>query len=60
MEKRKPPDTDRDLPDLSENTAGKRPAEPVETDSNDEPEADANGDSDDEREDENEAVPNKP
>ena len=33
------------------------PAEPVETDSNDEPAADANGDSDDEREDENQAVP---
>jgi hypothetical protein len=31
--------------------------EPVETDSNDEPTADANGDSDDERADENEAVP---
>jgi hypothetical protein len=35
-----------------------RPAEPVVTDSNDEPAADASGDSDDEREDENEAVPN--
>ena len=36
---------------------GTRPAEAVETDSNDEPAADANGDSDDERSDENQAVP---
>jgi hypothetical protein len=57
LEKRKREITDRDLADLAENTPGKRLAEPVETDSNDEPEADANGDSDDEREDENEAVP---
>jgi hypothetical protein len=34
------------------------PAEPVDTNSNDEPVADASGDSDDEREDENQAVPN--
>ncbi len=34
-----------------------QPAEPVVTDSNDVPTADASGDSDDEREDENEAVP---
>ena len=60
MEKRKPETRERDLPDLAENTAGKRPAEPVETDSNDEPEADASGDGDDEREDENEAVPDNP
>ena len=58
MEKRKPA-SERDLPDLAENAAGKRPAEPVETDSNDEPQADANGDSDDEQEDENEAVPDR-
>lgn len=57
MEKRKPEYSERDLPELAENTAGKHPAEPVETDSNDESEADANGDGDDEREDENEAVP---
>ena len=36
-----------------------RPAEPVETDSNDEPAADASGDSDDERPDENQAVPDR-
>ena len=41
-----------------EQDRGTRPAEPVETDSNDEPApADANGDSDDELEDENQAVP---
>ena len=40
-----------------EQEARSRPAEPVVTDSNDEPAADASGDSDDEREDENEAVP---
>jgi hypothetical protein len=59
LEKRKPEKSEGDLPDLAENTAGKHRAEPVETDSNEEPDADANGDSDDEREDENEAVPNK-
>ena len=40
-----------------EEDLGTRPAEPVETDSNDVPAADANGDSDDERNDENQAVP---
>lgn len=38
---------------------GTRPAEPVETNSNDVPTADANGDSDDERADENQAVPDR-
>lgn len=38
---------------------GTRPAEPVETNSNDIPTADANGDSDDERADENQAVPDR-
>jgi hypothetical protein len=33
------------------------PSEPIDTDDNDEPFADANGDSDDERPDENQAVP---
>jgi len=33
------------------------PGEPLDTSSNDEPDADANGDSDDERSDENVAVP---
>jgi hypothetical protein len=60
VDKRKRETTDCDLPDLTENAPGKHPAEPVDTDSNDEPEADANGDSDDEREDENEAVPETP
>jgi hypothetical protein len=47
-----------DLPDIDlEQEARDRPAEPVVTDSNDEPAADASGDSDDERDDENEAVP---
>lgn len=36
-----------------------RPAEPVATNSNNRPTADANGDSDDEREDENQAVPDR-
>ena len=48
-----PPDLDQNL----EQDLGTRPAEQVDTDSNDEPTADANGDSDDEREDENQAVP---
>jgi hypothetical protein len=39
-----------------EQDRGTRPTEPVETDSNDIPTADANGDSDDERADENQAV----
>ncbi len=57
MEKPKPkPKNDDAAADL-EQDRGMRPAEPVETDSNDEPAADANGDSDDEREDENQAVP---
>lgn len=60
MDRRKPEDTEPDLPDLAENRPGKLPAEPVETDSNDDPQADANGDGDDEREDENEAVPDTP
>ena len=33
------------------------PAQPIDTDDNDLPEADASGDSDDERDDENQAVP---
>lgn len=55
MEKPKPDD---EVPAIDlEQDLGTRPPEPVETDSNDEPTADANGDSDDEREDENQAVP---
>ena len=50
------PDDEPDAIDL-EQDRGTRPAEPVETDSNDKPTADASGDSDDEREDENQAVP---
>jgi hypothetical protein len=50
------PGEEADAIDL-EQDLGTRPAEPVETDSNDEPAADANGDSDDERPDENQAVP---
>ena len=50
------PDDEANAIDL-EQDLGTRPAEPVETDSNDEPAADANGDSDDERYDENQAVP---
>ena len=50
------PDDEPDAIDL-EQDLGTRPAEPVETDSNDQPAADANGNSDDEREDENQAVP---
>ena len=50
------PDDEPDAIDL-EQDRGTRPAEPVETDSNDEPTADASGDSDDERPDENQAVP---
>ncbi|MFA5900199.1 MAG: hypothetical protein WC829_13935 [Hyphomicrobium sp.] len=49
---------DVELPDVDgEEDLGTRPAEPVQTDSNDLPTADANGDSDDERDDENQAVP---
>jgi hypothetical protein len=55
MDKRKLEKIESDA-DL-EQEARNRPAEPVVTDSNDEPAADASGDSDDEREDENEAVP---
>jgi hypothetical protein len=55
MDKPKPDDEAAAI-DL-EQDRGTRPAEPVETDSNQEPAADANGDSDDEREDENQAVP---
>jgi len=58
MDKRKPKKIDPDLSDIDlEQEARDRPAEPVVTDSNDDPAADASGDSDDEREDENEAVP---
>jgi hypothetical protein len=55
MGKPKPDDETAEI-DL-EQDLGTRPAEPVETDSNDDPTADANGDADDEREDENQAVP---
>jgi hypothetical protein len=55
MPKPKPEDETPEI-DL-EQDLGTRPAEPVETDSNDIPAADANGDSDDERADENQAVP---
>jgi len=58
MDKRKPKKIDPDLSDTDiEQEARDRPAEPVVTDSNDDPAADASGDSDDEREDESEAVP---
>jgi hypothetical protein len=50
------PDDDETAINL-EQDLGTRPAEPVDTDSTDEPAADANGDSDDERSDENQAVP---
>ena len=52
------PDDETEVLDL-EQDLGTRPAEPVETDSNDDPAADANGDSDDERPDENQAVPDR-
>ena len=55
MDKRKLEKIESDA-DL-EQEARNRPAEPVVTDLNDEPAADAGGDFDDEREDENEAVP---
>jgi hypothetical protein len=51
------PDDEENAINLEEDF-GTHPAEPVDTDSTDEPAADANGDSDDEREDENQAVPN--
>lgn len=55
MEKPKPDD---EVPEIDlEQDLATRPSEPVETDSNDEPTADANGNSDDERDDENQAVP---
>ena len=57
MPKPKPED-EADAIDL-EQDRGTRPAEPVETDSNDDAAADANGDSDDERPDENQAVPDR-
>jgi hypothetical protein len=63
MQKPKPeptlePSLDEEIPALDlEEDLGTRPAERVETDSNDDPTADANGDSDDERDDENQAVP---
>ena len=50
------PDDEPAASDL-EQDLGTRPSEPVETDSNDVPAADASGDSDDERYDENQAVP---
>ncbi len=50
------PDEDAEAIDLEEDV-GTRPVEPVDTDSNDEPGADANGDSDDESPDENQAAP---
>lgn len=57
MPKPKPAD---DTPAIDvEEDLGTRGAEPVETDSNDIPAADANGDSDDERADENQAVPDR-
>ena len=56
MTPKRKPDDEPDAIDL-EQDLGTRPAEPVETNSNDQPAADANGDSDDEREDENQAVP---
>ena len=58
MDKRKFQKINPDLSDTDlEQEARNRPAEPVVTNSNDDPVADAGGDSDDEREDENEAVP---
>ena len=52
------PDPDEDTITIElEQDPGTPPAEPVETNSNDEPAADASGDSDDERPDENQAVP---
>ncbi len=53
----KPKPDDESLATDLEEDLGTRPAEPVETDSNSVPTADANGDSDDERNDENQAVP---
>ena len=50
------PDDEVDAIDLDPDL-GTRPSESVDTDSNDEPTADASGDSDDERGDENQAVP---
>jgi hypothetical protein len=55
MPKPKPDDEDYAI-DLQEDL-GTRPAEPVDTDSTDEPAAEANGDSDGERPDENQAAP---
>ena len=57
MTPKRKPDDEPDAIDSLEQDLGTRPAEPVETNSNDQPAADANGDSDDEREDENQAVP---
>ncbi len=57
MDKHKPKKIGLELPHTDlEQEAQNRPAEPVVTDSNDEPAADASGDSDDERENENEAA----
>ena len=56
MPRAKPEETEVAAIDL-EQDAAERPSEPVDTDSNDVPGADANGDSDDERIDENQAVP---
>ncbi len=55
----KPKHEDENLEIDVEEDLGTRPAEPVETDANDIPAADANGDSDDERDDENQAVPDR-
>jgi hypothetical protein len=52
------PKPDDDVPAIDlEQDLGTVPVTSVETDSNEEPTADANGDSDDERPDENQAVP---
>lgn len=56
MPRTKPEETEVAAIDL-EQDAAERPSEPVDTDSNDVPDADANGDSDDERIGENQAVP---
>jgi hypothetical protein len=59
--KRDDPDDPKDLgiPAIEEtqDLGTMLPGEPIDTDDNDAPYADANGDSDDERPDENEAVP---
>ena len=52
------PNDEADAVDLAQDH-GTRSAEPVDTNSNDEPAADANGNFDDERADENQAVPRR-